>query len=321
MRPIAVPTTAELDAACGRGGRSGWRRRLLCGHRARRRRAAQARDPAPDRVLQGPRRARGARAARGRGPVDRRLAGNAGLGIAWAAGDARRATRPVVVAETASQAKLTAWRRSPVTLDPARRGIRRRRGARARARRAGRETYVSSYNDTGVIAGQATIGRELDAQLPAAPTVACPLRGEGEPLVRARPVTAWSPGRARRRDRGRALAGLLDRAGGGGSSRRSRWGKRWPTASPGTSSRGRSGSTRTGPRRRRRARSRTPRSRTAIRFLARAHGIVAEGAGAAAVAGVMCGRVGARRRVRWVVLVTGRNIALERLAAVLATGT
>src|SRR5918998_658630 len=40
-------------------------------------------------------------------------------------------------------------------------------------------TYVSSYNDTGVIAGQSTIGRELDAQLPGPPTVACPLGGGG----------------------------------------------------------------------------------------------------------------------------------------------
>jgi len=54
----------------------------------------------------------------------------------------------------------------------------------------------------------------------------------------------------------------------------------------------------------------------AVRFLARAHGIVAEGAGAVAVAGVMAGRV---RPVDGplVVLVTGRNIALPRFAEVL----
>ena len=39
-----------------------------------------------------------------------------------------------------------------------------------------------------------------------------------------------------------------------------------------------------------------PEIEEAIRFLARAHGIVAEGAGAAAVAAVMRGRVRARRR-------------------------
>jgi threonine dehydratase len=55
----------------------------------------------------------------------------------------------------------------------------------------------------------------------------------------------------------------------------------------------------------------------AIRFLARAHGIVAEGAGATAVAGVLAGRV-PRGDEPLVVVVTGRNIALARLADVLA---
>ena len=55
----------------------------------------------------------------------------------------------------------------------------------------------------------------------------------------------------------------------------------------------------------------------AIRFLARAHGIVAEGAGATAVAAVLAGRV-ERGDAPLVVAVTGRNIALDRLAAVLA---
>ena len=60
-----------------------------------------------------------------------------------------------------------------------------------------------------------------------------------------------------------------------------------------------------------------PEIEEAIRFLARAHGIVAEGAGAAAVAAVMTGRV-ARGDGPLVVVVTGRNIALPRLAEVLA---
>ena len=38
-------------------------------------------------------------------------------------------------------------------------------------------TYVSAYNDTGVIAGQSTIGRELEAELGAPLTVAAPLGG------------------------------------------------------------------------------------------------------------------------------------------------
>ena len=60
-----------------------------------------------------------------------------------------------------------------------------------------------------------------------------------------------------------------------------------------------------------------PELEEAVRFLARAHGIVAEGAGAAAVAGVMAGRV-ERGAGPMVIVVTGRNIALPRLAEVLA---
>jgi threonine dehydratase len=62
-----------------------------------------------------------------------------------------------------------------------------------------------------------------------------------------------------------------------------------------------------------------PEIEEAIRLLARAHGIVAEGAGAAAVAGVMAGRV-ERVSGPLVIVVTGRNIALGRLAAVLGGG-
>ena len=81
-----------------------------------------------------------------------------------------------MVAETASPAKLAALEALPITLV--------RHGAdydeaeaHALELAARGATYVSSYNDTGVIAGQSTIGRELDAQLPAPPTVACPLGG------------------------------------------------------------------------------------------------------------------------------------------------
>jgi len=57
----------------------------------------------------------------------------------------------------------------------------------------------------------------------------------------------------------------------------------------------------------------------AIRFLAREHGVVAEGAGAAATAAIMTGAVAAEGPV--VALVTGRNIALDRLASVLSEGS
>ena len=160
---------------------------------------------------------RGALAALSRadgGPVVMASAGNAGLGVAWAAA-ALGVAATVVVAETASPAKVAALRALPVTLvehgadyDEAE--------AHALALAAQGAAYVSSYNDTGMIAGQSTVGRELESQLPG-------------PVVRRRPARRRQPRggarlvgvgprrrRARRRRRGGALAGDVDSAGGGG---------------------------------------------------------------------------------------------------------
>ena len=213
-------------------------------------------------------------------------AGNAGLGVAWAA-SVLGVHATVVVAETASPAKVAALQALPVELV--------QHGAdydeaEAHALSLEGATYVSSYNDTGVIAGQSTIGRELDAQIPGPLTVVAPLGG-GSLASGLGLWAAAARGRARGRRGGGALA--RDRAPRWrrGGSRRSRWGTRSPTGSPATSSP---------------ARSRSPLVRDhvaavvqaseaeieeAIRFLARAHGIVAEGAGATAVAGVLAGRV------------------------------
>jgi threonine dehydratase len=56
----------------------------------------------------------------------------------------------------------------------------------------------------------------------------------------------------------------------------------------------------------------------AMRFLAREHGLVTEGGGAAAVAALRSGAV--RAEGRTVAIVTGRNIAPDRLARVLSGG-
>jgi threonine dehydratase len=50
----------------------------------------------------------------------------------------------------------------------------------------------------------------------------------------------------------------------------------------------------------------------AMRFLVRAHGVVAEGAGAAATAALLAGRIEPRGRT--VALVTGRNVVPAKLA-------
>ena len=248
------------------------------------------------------------------GPVITASAGNAGLGIAWAAATLG-VDATVVVAETASQAKLAALEALPVTLilhgagyDDAE--------AHALELAAQGATYVSSYNDTGVIAGQATIGRELDAQLPAAPTVACPLGGGSL----SSGLGLWAAGRPG----ARVVAIEAERSPGFSTALAA--GELTPIEVGETLANGLAGNIEPGAVTFELVRDHVAavasvsdsEIQDAIRFLARAHGIVAEGAGAAAVAGVMCGRV-ERGDGPLVVVVTGRNIALERLAAVLAT--
>jgi threonine dehydratase len=104
-------------------------------------------------------------------PVVTASAGNFGLGIAWAAQQlGRQAT--VVVAETASPAKVEALRRFDVEL------ILHGADFDAAERHAlslpGR--YVSPYNDTHVIAGAGTIALELPAEVE---TIVVPVGGGG----------------------------------------------------------------------------------------------------------------------------------------------
>lgn len=116
-------------------------------------------------------------------------AGNAGLGLAWA-GAALGIRSTIVVPETASQAKLAALERMPVRL--VRQGRSYEDAERHALSLAAGGSYVSPYNDPDVIAGQATIGRELDAQLPSGPvTVACAIGGGGL----AAGLGLWAAGR------------------------------------------------------------------------------------------------------------------------------
>ena len=113
--------------------------------------------------------------SRAPGPVVTGSAGNAGLGIAWA-GAALGVPVTVVVSEHASPAKVAALEALPIVLvrhgpdlDAAE--------AHALALAGDGLTYVSAYNDTGVIAGQATLGREVEAALGTSLTVVAPLGG------------------------------------------------------------------------------------------------------------------------------------------------
>ncbi|MBA3338444.1 MAG: pyridoxal-phosphate dependent enzyme, partial [Geodermatophilaceae bacterium] len=119
-----------------------------------------------------------AMAAAPEGPVITASAGNHGLGLARAAALlGRQAT--VVVATDASPVKVHRLRRLPVTVVQAGTGY---RGAEVVALElAARDgaTFVSAYNDPQVIAGQHTIGLELDAQVPGPLTVVVCVGGGG----------------------------------------------------------------------------------------------------------------------------------------------
>jgi len=247
----------------------------------------------------------------GEGPVVTASAGNAGLGIAWAA-SVLGVHAKVVVPETASPAKVAALRALPVEL------VRHGAGydeAEAYALSLEGATYVSSYNDTGVISGQATIGRELDAQVPGPLTVAAPLGGGSL----SSGLGLWASGRAGARvigveaERSPAFSAAL----AAGRITRSEVGE---TLADGLAGNLEPGSVTFALVRDHVAaveQVSEAEIEEAIRFLARAHGIVAEGAGATAVAAVLAGRVRPRDEPL-VVVVSGRNIALPRLAAVLA---
>jgi threonine dehydratase len=239
-------------------------------------------------------------------------AGNAGLGVAWAAAELGvHAT--IVVPETASPAKVAALRALPVELVQHGAGY---DEAEAHALSLEGATYVSSYNDTAVIAGQATIGRELDLSFPDALTVAAPVGGGG--LVSG--LGLWAAGRAGARvvgveaDRSPAFTTALAA------------GRITPIAVGETLADGLAGNIEPGSVTFDLVRDHAAavvlvseaEIEEAIRFLARAHGIAAEGAGATAVAAVMTGRVERSGGEPLVVVVTGRNIALSRLAAVLS---
>lgn len=125
---------------------------------------------------------RGALAALSRFPSGARAvaasAGNHGLGVAWAA-ERLGVAATIVIPTTASAAKRAALRRYPVQV------VEHGEGYEAAEYHAlelatGGGVYVSPYNDSDVIAGQSTIGPELEEQLGPGPlTVVCPVGGGG----------------------------------------------------------------------------------------------------------------------------------------------
>jgi threonine dehydratase len=117
-------------------------------------------------------------AARDRGAtaVVAASAGNHGLGVAWAAQRLGIAAT-IVVPESASPAKLTALARFDVDVVTAGQSYDDAE-AHAIATLDGR-VFVSPYNDPHVIAGQATIGAELVAEVPHLAAIVVPVGGGG----------------------------------------------------------------------------------------------------------------------------------------------
>jgi threonine dehydratase len=239
-------------------------------------------------------------------------AGNHGLGVAYGA---TRLGIPatIVVPRTASAAKVAALAEFAVDLvqhgedyDAAE--------AYAISLAGDGRAFISPYNDPNVIAGQATIGRELSDQLTPPFTVVAPIGGGG--LVAG--LSLWATTQAGVRvvgveaDASRAVSAAVTR------------GSIAPVPVADTLADGLAGNLEPG--------SITPEIiakytqaltavteaeiRDGMRFLAAEHGLVAEGSGAVALAALLAGKVEAQGRT--VVVVTGRNIALPALADVLA---
>jgi threonine dehydratase len=253
---------------------------------------------------------RGALAALSALPAGERVvaasAGNHGLGIAWAA--ARLGLQAtVVVSEQASPAKIAKLRAQPIELIL--HGSPDEAEAFAPTLAGPGRTYVSPYNDTIVIAGQGTLGIELDRQVDGPLTVVVPVGGGG--LLAG--ISLW----ARRRP-DVSLVGVEACASLAVSSAVAA-GHVVPISYGETLADGLAGNIESG--------SVTvpmlagvafrcvdeAEIRAAMRWLLVDHGLVAEGAGAAAVAAILAGKVAAEGRL--VAVVSGRNVTPERYAA------
>jgi threonine dehydratase len=224
-------------------------------------------------------------------------AGNHGLAVAWAA-ERLGLDATIVVAETASPAKIEGIRRFPVTLVVHGLGY-------DEAERHGLSlegTYVSPYNDPYVIAGAGTVALELDG----AETVVVPIGGgglaSGIGLVSNARVIGVVP------EAFPAMRAALD------------VGRLVEIKGSDTVADGLQGNIEPGSVTFELVRDHVDDVVTvtedelasAMRFLAFEHGLVVEGAGAAAVAAIRAGKAGGG-----VAIVTGRNIAPARFEAVL----
>jgi len=238
-------------------------------------------------------------------PIVTASAGNHGLAVAWAA-EQLGLDVTIVVAETASPAKIEGIRRFPaarLVLHGADYDEAERHGLSL----AGR--YVSPYNDPDVIAGAGTLALEL----PPVDTVVVPVGGgglaSGVALAAGARVVGVVP------ERFPAMRAALDAGRLVGIEGRE------------TIADGLHGNIEPGSVTFELVRDRVADVVTvteddlldAMRFLARRHGLVTEGAGAAATAAIRAGLVDTRGAT--VAVVSGRNVAPARFAEVLGGGS
>jgi threonine dehydratase len=246
-------------------------------------------------------------------------AGNHALGIAWAS---QRLGIPatVVIAETASPAKRAKLEKLPIELvrhgqsyDEA------EQWTIAQARTAGDDTvFISAYNDPLVIAGASTVTDEIASQADGPLTVVVPASGGGllagvslrasELATGDRPIRIvgveleTSPAISTALAAGQAVEIAVDPTIADGLT-----GNLEPGSVTLDVMAGRLDSV---------VAVSEEELRAAIRFLASEHGLVAEGAGAAATAALLAGKVQGGGTT--VAIVSGRNIALPLLAEILA---
>jgi threonine dehydratase len=228
-------------------------------------------------------------------PVVTASAGNFGLALAWAAGRAG-VDATVVVAETASPEKIAKLRRFPVTLvihggdyDEAERHALSLPGR-----------YVSPYNDTDVIAGNGTLALEL----PDAECIVVPIGGGGLAagirLATAARVVGVVPA-AFPAMRAALDAGRVVELEGQWTIADALHGNIEPGSVTVDVLRGTEVVEVT-----------EQEIAHAMRFLAREHGLVTEGAGATATAAILAGKAPRGS----VAVVSGRNVAPEAFAGV-----
>ncbi len=240
-------------------------------------------------------------------------AGNHGLGVAWASARlGRQAT--VVVPEHSSAQKVAALRTYPIELVEHGADYEAAEKFALELGAAEWVSFISPYNDPFVIAGQATIGRELDSQAPGELTVVAPVGGGG--LLAG--LALWAGSRP-----GVRLAGV-ESSESRGISVAVAAGHIVHVPVGDTIADGLAGNHEPG--------SVTvglvagaqlvavddDELRAAMRWLFANHGLVTEGSGAAGIAAVLGGKVDIAGRL--VVVVTGRNIAADRFAKILRGG-